>query len=76
MVYVLLNFRKHLRAPPGIDPRSSGPHFSGWHRHARLDSADVASAPDEGEPLLSARERSHGLGLASRKDVTNMRELA
>ena len=30
MVYVLLNFRKHLRAPAGIDPRSSGPHFSGW----------------------------------------------
>jgi hypothetical protein len=32
MVYVLLNFRKHLRAPAGIDPRSSGPHFSGWER--------------------------------------------
>ena len=30
MVYVLLNFRKHLRAPAGIDPRSSGQHFSGW----------------------------------------------
>jgi hypothetical protein len=43
MVYVLLNFRKHLHAPAGIDPRSSGPHFSGW-RHTRLDSADVASA--------------------------------
>jgi len=33
MVYVLLNFRKHLRAPAGVDPRSSGPHFAGW-RHA------------------------------------------
>jgi hypothetical protein len=44
MVYVLLNFRKHLNAPAGIDPRSSGPHFSGWHRRAQLDSADVASA--------------------------------
>ena len=43
MVYVLLNFRKHLGAPAGIDPRSSGPHFSGWHRSAQLDSADVAS---------------------------------
>jgi hypothetical protein len=32
MVYVLLNFRKHLRAPAGIDPRSSGPHLSGWHQ--------------------------------------------
>jgi putative transposase len=43
MVYVLLNFRKHLNAPPLVDPRSSGPHFSGWRRSARLDSADVAS---------------------------------
>jgi hypothetical protein len=30
LVYVLLNFRKHLRAAPGIDPRSSGPWFNGW----------------------------------------------
>ena len=30
IVYVLLNFRKHLRAPPGIDPRSSGLWFEGW----------------------------------------------
>jgi hypothetical protein len=45
MVYVLLNFRKHLRAPPGIDPRSSGPHFAGWYRQGRLDSADVVAAP-------------------------------
>ena len=29
-VYVLLNFRKHLRAPPVIDPCSSGPWFDGW----------------------------------------------
>ena len=43
MVYVLLNYRKHLNAPAGIDPRSSGPHFSGWHRSPRLEFADVAS---------------------------------
>lgn len=30
MTYVLLNFRKHLRAPPGIDPRSSGVWFEEW----------------------------------------------
>jgi hypothetical protein len=30
LVYVLLNFRKHLRAPAGVDPRSSGPWFDGW----------------------------------------------
>jgi hypothetical protein len=43
MVYVLLNFRKHLNASAGIDPRSSGAQFSGWNR-AGLESADVASA--------------------------------
>jgi putative transposase len=42
MVYVLLNFRKHLRAPACIDPRSSGPHFSGWQRAPH--AADVACA--------------------------------
>jgi putative transposase len=30
IAYVLLNFRKHLRASPGIDPRSSGAAFDGW----------------------------------------------
>jgi len=30
LVYVLLNFRKHLRALPGVDPRSSAPWFDGW----------------------------------------------
>ena len=30
IVYVLLNFRKHLRAPPLVDPRSSGSWFDGW----------------------------------------------
>ncbi len=42
MVYVLLNFRKHLRAPACVDPRSSGPHFSGWN-HAQV-ATDVAPA--------------------------------
>lgn len=31
-VYVLLNHRKHHRAAPGIDPRSSGWWFDGWTR--------------------------------------------
>jgi hypothetical protein len=30
LVYVLLNFRKHLRAGPGVDPCSSGAWFEGW----------------------------------------------
>src|SRR5204862_7528541 len=42
MVYVLLNFRKHLRAPACIDPRSSGHHFPGWH--ATPAATDVAPA--------------------------------
>jgi hypothetical protein len=53
MVYVLLNFRKHLRAPAGIDPRSSGPHFSGWHHCAQLDSADVGSAAAAAGPAAT-----------------------
>ena len=40
LVYVLLNFRKHLRAAPGVDPRSSGAWFDGWS-HAP-DAADAA----------------------------------
>jgi hypothetical protein len=45
MVYVLLNFRKHLRAPPCIDPRSSGPHFSGWERKPDAAADAAATAP-------------------------------
>jgi len=45
MVYVLLNFRKHLRAPACIDPRSSGPHFSGWQRPPPVTDAPPATAP-------------------------------
>jgi hypothetical protein len=30
MAYVLLNFRRHLHAAPGIDPRSSGVWFEHW----------------------------------------------
>jgi hypothetical protein len=44
MVYVLLNFRKHLRAPACIDPRSSGPHFSGWRRGPAIADASTASS--------------------------------
>jgi putative transposase len=43
MVYVLLNFRKHLRAPAGIDPRSSGPHFSGWHQGPVVTTGPAAT---------------------------------
>jgi len=36
LAYVLLNFRKHLRAAPGIDPCSSGIWFEGWARPASV----------------------------------------
>ena len=45
MVYVLLNFRKHLRAPAGVDPRSSGPHFSGWQRSPSAPLGAAATVP-------------------------------
>jgi len=47
LVYVLLNFRKHLRAPRGIDPRSSGAWFDGW-----ADEVPPHGAPC---PVVSAR---------------------
>jgi hypothetical protein len=46
MVYVLLNFRKHLRAPACIDPRSSGPDFAGWeHTRAATDASPATARP-------------------------------
>jgi hypothetical protein len=36
MAYVLMNFRKHLQAAPGIDPCSSGPWFDGWAHQPTL----------------------------------------
>jgi hypothetical protein len=44
MVYVLLNFRKHLRAPACVDPRSSGPHVSGWLYGRPVAATDAAAA--------------------------------
>jgi putative transposase len=44
MIYVLLNFRKHLRAPAGVDPRSSGPHFGGWQRAPGFANGPPATA--------------------------------
>ncbi len=44
MVYVLLNFRKHLRAAPGVDPCSSGPWFAGWARRAQRDDRTGGAA--------------------------------
>jgi hypothetical protein len=45
LVDVLLNFRKHLRAAPGVDPRSSAPWFAGWRRSSPPPSDDCPVAP-------------------------------
>jgi len=45
LVYVLLNFRKHLRAPPGIDPRSSGGWFDGWSHDPMPETRPSPVAP-------------------------------
>src|ERR1700704_1812990 len=47
LVYVLLNFRKHLRAAPGVDPRSSGAWFGGWRR--------PLSSPLRASPVMPPR---------------------
>jgi hypothetical protein len=59
-VYVLQNFRKHLHAAAGIDPRSSARWFRGWRR--------IVAAPLSGAPVVAARTwlarigwRRHGL---------------
>jgi putative transposase len=48
LVYILLNFRKHLRATPGIDPRSSGAWFGGWR-------GGSPSTPREASPVAPPR---------------------
>jgi putative transposase len=54
IVYVLLNFRKHLQAGPGIDPCSSGPWFDGWAHQPTL-----APLP---APVTRARTWLAGIG--------------
>ena len=59
LVYVLLNFRKHLRVKTGTDPRSSAAWFEGWLSPPPLDECSVcpcraASRPGS-EPLAGGR---------------------
>jgi REP element-mobilizing transposase RayT len=37
LVYVLLNFRKHLDREPSVDPASSGGWFDGWKLPSRIE---------------------------------------
>ena len=45
LVYVLLNFRKHLHAGGGVDPRSSGRWFDGWSGPTNPPGASPLAAP-------------------------------
>jgi REP element-mobilizing transposase RayT len=47
LIYVLFNFRKHLRAAPGLDPRSSAPWFDGWKIHVRRPRDPAPVAPPQ-----------------------------
>jgi putative transposase len=47
LVYILLNFRKHQRAAPGVDPRSSGAWFGGWR--------DSPPTPHDASPVAPPR---------------------
>jgi|GEM_PF-6415673 len=47
LAYLLLNFRKHIRAPPGVDPCSSGPWFDAW--------AQSPAAPPGPSPVAAPR---------------------
>jgi hypothetical protein len=61
LVYVLLNYRKHLRAPAGVDPFSSGPWFDGWRKPpATVGASSPVAAP---RTWLGARgwQRAGGL---------------
>jgi REP element-mobilizing transposase RayT len=66
LVYVLLNFRKHLDRPPGVDPASSGFWFEGWKLRSR--SVPPGFQPGDAIPVQPARGwlarvgwRRHGL---------------
>ena len=62
LVYVLMNFRKHLRRPPeGVDPCSSGPWFDGFRSAIRAGFPDQAPVASSRTWLGTVGWRRHGL---------------
>jgi putative transposase len=53
LVYVLLNFRKHLGRPAGVDPASSGFWFRGWKSPPSTEPPGWSI--DETVPVMPAR---------------------
>jgi putative transposase len=76
VVYVLASFRKHTRwrLPPGVDPYSSGEHFTGWLEWSSADGkAPYAERPPPGAvgaqppPVLVSAARSWLLTVGLRR---------
>lgn len=58
LVYVLMNFKKHIRGSRGLDPRSSAASFDGWAAPLRPEHGELATPRTW---LLSRGWRRHGL---------------
>jgi REP element-mobilizing transposase RayT len=66
LVYVLLNFRKHLHRSPGVDPASSGFWFAGWRLLPKTEppgflSGDAIPVQPPRTWLARVGWRRHGL---------------
>ena len=66
LVYVLMNWRKHVHGAKGIDPCASAWWFDGWRIAVRLPAG--TRNPDDAPPVVAARTwlaskgwRRHGL---------------
>ncbi len=63
IAYVLLNFRKHLRATAAIDPRSSGPWFDGWRsQQPALERERPVATPRTWLGSVGWRRAGSGIG--------------
>jgi hypothetical protein len=61
LVYVLMNFRKHLDTATGVDPCSSAPWFEGWRHPWRMVGLGPPPVARARTWLASAGWRRHGL---------------
>ena len=61
LVYVLQNFRKHLRAPAVVDPCSSGPWFDGWARAIERRAEPAPTRPPISWLAATGWRRAGGL---------------
>jgi len=61
LVYVLMNFRKHLNSVTGIDPCSSAPWFAGWRAPRAADELGPPPVAVARSWLARIGWRRHGL---------------